>query len=245
MARNVELINDVIAESPTRPRAVRQSVTNTAGVLGERTAAETEVIRLVQRLFLSAATEEQPKVVAFSGVDRHAGCSWVCAKVAELLAALTQRLVCIVDANLLFPSLHEYFRVEPSPGLAEAMKQAQQIEQYVARTPTNRLWVMPAGSRKEAPIGFINPSRLRTRLAELREEFDFVLVDAPALSVSTDAVVLGSLAEGVVLVIASSATRRDAARTAKQVLEHSKIPVLGAVLNKRTYPIPAAVYRWL
>ena len=243
MSRNVEVINDVMPETSTRWRAVAQPVGNAAAVPAERSAAEIEVARLVQRLFLSAATNEQPKVVAFSAVDRQAGCSWVCAKVAELLATLTQNLVCIVDGNFLHPSLHERFGTDASPGLADAMRQAHQIEQFVARTPTNRLWIMPAGSSQVASTGFVDPSRMRTRLSELREEFDFVLVDAPAMSVSSDAVVLGSLVEGVVLVIASNATRRDAARTAKQVLEDAEIPILGAVLNKRTYPIPAAVYR--
>ncbi len=242
MSRNVGVIDDIAREARSRPSAVPQPSASVADVPVSQSAPEPEVARLVHRLFLSAAGEEQPKAVAFSAVDRRAGCSWVCARAAELLATHTQSLVCAVDANFLDPSLHEYFRTELAPGLADATRQAQQIEHFVARTPTNRLWIMPAGSRQAASAAIVNRSRMRTRLSELREEFDFVLVDTPAMSVSSDAVVLGSLAEGIVLVIASNATRRDAARTAKEVLEDAKVPILGAVLNKRTYPIPAALY---
>lgn len=245
MSRNLEIVNDVAPHPPARARAISQPSASGAGIPADQTAASAEVARLVQGLFLSAATEEQPRIVAFSAVDRKAGCSWVCAKASELLAARTQNRVCVVDANLPYPSLHEHFRTNEAPGLTEAMKGAEPIHRFVARTGTNRLWMMAAGSRQDASTEIVNPSRMRTRLAELREEFDFILVDVPAMSVSSDAVLLGGLSDGVVMVIASNFTRRDAARTAKRILEDAKVPILGAVLNKRTYPIPAAVYRRL
>jgi protein-tyrosine kinase len=243
MSRNLGIVAEAAPEAPSRRRTMPPFSSNGAGEAVEHTAAGAEVARLVHRLFLSAATDEQPRIVTFSGVDRRAGCSWICAKAAELLATHTASMVCVVDANFLYPSLHDYFRTELSPGLADALRQAQQIEQFVARTPTNRLWMMPAGSGQGT--GIVNPQRMRTRLCELREEFGFVLVDAPAMSLSSDALLLGSLSEGIVMVIASNTTRRDAARTAKQVLEDAKVPILGAVLNRRTYPIPAALYRRL
>jgi Mrp family chromosome partitioning ATPase len=243
MSPNLEAINDVAQDAPSRPRAVPQHSSSGAAGPPDQSPAEAEVARLVHGLFLCAPAKEQPRIVAFSGVDRGAGCSWVCAKAAELLATHTSGLVCVVDANLLHPSLHEYFRAEVTPGLADALKQAGRIERFVVRTATKRLWMMPAGSRQDVSIGILDPSQMRGRLAELREEFDFVLVDAAAISVSRQPVVVGGLSDGVVMVIASNCTRRDAARIAKQTLEDAKVPTLGGVLNRRTYPIPAAVYR--
>jgi Mrp family chromosome partitioning ATPase len=52
----------------------------------------------------------------------------------------------------------------------------------------------------------------------------------------------GRLADGVVLVIEAHATRREAARKAKETIEASNIKLLGAVFNKRTFPIPEALY---
>ena len=81
------------------------------------------------------------------------------------------------------------------------------------------------------------------RLTELRSEFEFVLLDTPALDVHPDAVLLGQWTDGIVLVVGCDTTRRETARNAKLSFETAQIPVLGAVLNKRKFPIPEAIYR--
>ena len=91
----------------------------------------------------------------------------------------------------------------------------------------------------------LNPARLRTRLNELRNEFDFVLIDIPGILTYGDATLLAHLSDGAVLVVGSNMTRRESARMAKESLEAASVPILGAVLNKRLFPIPEAIYRKL
>jgi Mrp family chromosome partitioning ATPase len=86
---------------------------------------------------------------------------------------------------------------------------------------------------------------MKERLAELRSTFDYVLIDAPPLNSYADAMVFGRLADGVVLVLEANATRREAALQVAESLRSAKISVLGAVLNKRTFPIPSALYKRL
>ena len=79
--------------------------------------------------------------------------------------------------------------------------------------------------------------------AELRKEFDFVLIDTAAMSVSNDAISLGSFSDGVVMVLKANASRRETARQAIQDLQGGNARVLGAVLNQRTFPIPDTIYK--
>jgi Mrp family chromosome partitioning ATPase len=83
---------------------------------------------------------------------------------------------------------------------------------------------------------------MRLRLAELRAEFDYVLLDVAALTDSNDAMLLGGSADGVVLVLKANTSRRESARKSMQDLENAKARVLGAVLNQRTFPIPQSIY---
>ena len=83
---------------------------------------------------------------------------------------------------------------------------------------------------------------LQARINELRNEFAYILVDSPPVSEHTDAILLGRLADGAVMVLESNATRREVARIAKEDLEAAQVRVLGAVLNKRTFPIPQFLY---
>ena len=95
----------------------------------------------------------------------------------------------------------------------------------------------------QEPNGSLNPARLRSRIAELRDEFDYVLVDTPAIHLYGDAVLLGQLTDGIILVVGSNTTRRESARLAKESIEAAQVPVLGAVLNRRTFPIPEMIYQ--
>jgi Mrp family chromosome partitioning ATPase len=77
----------------------------------------------------------------------------------------------------------------------------------------------------------------------MRKDFDSVIIDAPPLTRYSDAVVLGQLSDGLVLVLEAGTTRREAAFAAAKTLRSANIPILTAVLNKRTFPIPKSVYR--
>jgi receptor protein-tyrosine kinase len=91
----------------------------------------------------------------------------------------------------------------------------------------------------------MNSDRMKTRLAELRKEFDYVLIDVPPLNKYADATALARQTDGVVVVLEANVTRKEAATKAVESLRSSGISILGAVLNKRTFPIPEKLYNLL
>ena len=247
MSRNFEILERGAARPDAfRASAIpRQGERDTAGRHNRPGAAEEEITKLVQRLFIYPATPSPPAVIAFCGVDEGAGCSWVSVRSSEVLAANVPGRVCLVDANLRSPSLHTHFDTEIQTGFADAMRELAPVRDFTRATWRSHLWLMTAGTVGSEPNGALNPERLRARFSQLREEFDHVLVDTPPMNRYPDALLLGRLADGVVLVVDSNSTRRESARVAKENLESAKISILGAVLNRRTYPIPEALYRRL
>ena len=83
------------------------------------------------------------------------------------------------------------------------------------------------------------------RIAELKSAFDFVIIDAAPIGESSDAFALCQFADGVVLVLEAGKTRKETARVAESNLRAAGIPILGGVLNKRTFPIPEFIYQRL
>jgi Mrp family chromosome partitioning ATPase len=134
------------------------------------------------------------------------------------------------------------FRVYNDHGLSEALSQDGLIRSFVKPVHNVRLWLLPAGSLAAESANLLSSERLIARCRELREEFDIVLVDAPPLAHYADAIALGRLSDGVVLVIEAESTRRDSALAAVETLRSSEVKILGAVLNKRVYPIPEKLY---
>jgi capsular exopolysaccharide synthesis family protein len=206
--------------------------------------AQEEGIKLVQRLFLLPGSDA-PRMVVFCGVETGDGSSWICVRASEILASRVKASVCVVDANLHAPFLHEYFRRNISMGLADTVLESGPVRNYARQLNEGNLWVITCGSRTIDPYALLTSDRLQPRLAELKAEFDYVLIDAAPVNVYADAALLGKLADGVVLVVQANSTRREVVRKAKESLDSAKVRLLGAVLNKRRFPIPEFLYRKL
>jgi Mrp family chromosome partitioning ATPase len=84
--------------------------------------------------------------------------------------------------------------------------------------------------------------RMGGRMAELRSEFDYVLLDVAPLNSSNHGIVLGSWCDGVALVLKANSSSRRGARKSVEDLRAAKVPLLGAILNQRTFPIPQSIY---
>jgi Mrp family chromosome partitioning ATPase len=208
----------------------------------EASVIDEEVSRLVQNVFILPDSVKRPNAVAFCGVEKGVGCSWLCARAGEVLAAQTGASVCVVDANLHAPSLHKYFRVENKPGFAEALRETTSVRDFVDHVEGSNIWLMTAGAAIDE---LIYPSRVRSRTADMRNEFDFVLFDTPSILSSGDASLLAQGTDGAILVVGFNMTRRESARKAKEGLEAAGIAILGAVLNKRIFAIPKSIYKRL
>lgn len=203
-----------------------------------------EEVKLVQRVFL-APGREAPRTVVFCGVEERDGSSPMCARVSEILAAHTAGSVCVVDADFNVPALHRRYGTENHLGITDAVLELGYIRNFARQIKDGNLWLLPVGSRPaESPVVF-SLDHYRNRISELREQFSYVLVSAPPVNLYADAILLGQLADGVILVLKANSTRRATALRAKESLEASNVRVLGAILRERTFPIPEAIYRRL
>jgi Mrp family chromosome partitioning ATPase len=184
--------------------------------------------------------------VVFAGTEAGNGSSWICARAAEILASKVTGTVCVVDANLRAPGLHHHFGVKLTPGLSDSLTTSHPVQDFVVPLGLRNLGLLSSGA--EVANGhsmLLDSDRMRQRLAEVRTQFNYVLVDAPALSSGNDAISMGRAADGLVLILKANSSRRETVRKTIQDLEDAKVRVLGAVLNQRTYPIPEKIYNKL
>lgn len=205
-------------------------------------AAREETLRLVQSIFLLQDSSGTGNVVVFAAIDSGNGCSSVCVQAAQVLAQSVPGSVCLVDANFREPSLPTAFGVINHHGLADALRTSEPIRGFAKRVQRENLWLLSCGSQVSQSVGLLHSDRMKKRIADLRQEFDYVLIDAPPLNSYSEGVALGQFADGLVLVLEANSTRRDATSRIAERLHAMQVQILGAVLNKRTFPIPASVY---
>lgn len=255
MSRNFELLQklgkdqEILVPGPVEaeptpadaPQAVPAALAAPA-VVRPTNVEQEEISNLVQQLFLSAGADA-PRSVVFTSTDSGAGCTWVCSQTAEMFASRIAGTVCVLDANLRRPGMAQQWGVENGPGLSDALVQLDPIRAFARPLALPNLFVITAGLSTQAAQPLLTSDRMRLRITELRSEFDFVLIDSSAMSLANEAIGLGSMADGVVMVLKANASRKQGARQAIQELQGGKAKVLGAVLNQRKFPIPQALYK--
>lgn len=198
--------------------------------------------KLVDRVFPAAV--RSPGAIFFCGVDHQSGAAQICIRTAIVLAQRTAGAVCIIDADIFRPSLHNYFGFENRWGLSDALCEKRPIVKFLRRDPITQVSVLAAGSGCGASARDAS-EHLRSRMAELRNAFPHILIYGPAVNLHSDAILLAQLCDGVILVIESGTTRRDTARMAKESLAAASARLLGAVFSNYTSPIPEPLYRKL
>ena len=207
--------------------------------------ASDEALRLVQQIFLTQA-ETAPRLVAFAGIDPGNGCSEICASVASSLARSTRGRVCLVEANFYSPTLPQLLHTTNYHGLVEALEQPdQQVISYAQSLQPENLWLLSSGKVNADSSRHLHSDGLRERFMELRDTFDYILIDAPPLTRYSEGIAIGQVVDGLVLVLEAEATRKEAASAVMGNLRAANIPVIAAVLNKRNFPIPEKIYRHL
>jgi capsular exopolysaccharide synthesis family protein len=170
------------------------------------------------------------------------GTSTVARELAALLGRGGLARAVLVDANLRTPSQHKAFGVERGGGLTEVITRGLALDQAVRNGNSSRVPLLTSGRPATHPIGVLSAPGLRTALEGLRAKYDWVIVDAPPSTVYSDAGILAPLVDGVVLVVQAERTRWQVAEQARRILEESGARMLGAVLSRRQFHIPKALY---
>jgi capsular exopolysaccharide synthesis family protein len=161
--------------------------------------------------------------------------------------------VLLIDCDVRRPRLHGLFQVPRSPGLMELLtpsfngndgSESLTFNPTVGRTDSGRpvtdvvrptnvrgLSLLTCGALPTNPSGLLSGVRMRVLLQELAKSFDLVILDTPPVLATADAGILGSLADGVLLVVRAGQTDRVAAKRAHQQLVNVGARVVGTVLN--------------
>ncbi len=168
-------------------------------------------------------------VVTSAGVGE--GKSTTLANLA-VVSAQAGRKIILVDADLRRPALHQTFGLGNETGLTTVMMdQAALASPPLQETEVEGLLVLTSGPLPPNPADLMGSRRMEEVIAALSEQSDQVLFDTPPVVAVTDAAVLATKVDGVLLVISAGKTRREYARTAVQRLEQIKARLVGTVLT--------------
>lgn len=183
-----------------------------------------------------------PGVVAVTSAIGGEGKTTVALGLAVMVAQdFPERRVLLVEADLRQPVLATDFDVEPSPGLAEALEGIYPVGIGYRETFLPNLRLLPAGEAVPNPSRLLRSSRFAAVLAATRRHHDLVIIDAPAVLVSSDALLVTDQADGVLMVVCSGVTPVPVVNRALELLDCERMR--GVILNGARSSVPNWVRR--
>lgn len=173
-------------------------------------------------------TGSKGKVFVITSSNPGEGKSTTSLNLALALAQAGSR-VAVVEGDLRIPVFSEYLGIEGGAGLTDVLIGRADLEDVLQRWGQNEFFVLPAGRIPPNPSELLGSAEMEKLLGTLREQFDYVIIDAPPSLAVTDAAVLGKLAAGLLVVVAAGSTTRPELEGALEALDTAGTSVLGVV----------------
>ncbi len=202
--------------------------------IAEQNSDAGESYRRVQGSLLFSLDEADKTLVLVTGTNNPQSTTTVAANLAAA-AARSGRRTLLIGADLRRPSLHERFGLENHRGLSDVLGGAIDMDAALQQSPElPNLRILPSGSPVQQPARLLQSVALGRLLSHVKDDYDLVIVEAPPVLAVADAVDLGRLCEGVVMVVEPGrANRGDVANSVEQ-LRRVGVDVVGTIVAEST-----------
>jgi receptor protein-tyrosine kinase len=157
------------------------------------------------------------------------GKSFAAANLALAESHLAGNLTLLIDFDFRRPVVHNLFQIDRGPGATDYLLGQAPLHACVKKVAGTNLYLMPAGTPVKNPLELLNLNEVKVLFEELPRTFNWVILDSPPLLFSADANLLGTLADGTILVVRIGSTTIDTVHRAMQSLCENN--VLGIVVN--------------
>lgn len=205
-----------------------------------------EAFRALRTSLLLSQADHPPQVILVTSALPREGKTTAAVNLAVTLAQLGDRTL-LIDSDLRKPGIRRALglTVGKEVGLSSYLAGVSSLDEVTVphQTITN-LVAMPTGPVPPSPADLLSSHRMREAIVYLRQHYKFVVIDSPPIMAATDAVILSALVDGVLLVVRSGETPKEAFTRCRDLLEGVKCRILGVVLNAVDSTAPDYYYSY-
>lgn len=226
--------DDMIERLSTRPVLAYMPISADSPRLidhPERHSSILESIRLLRSNLTFASMDTPMRSLLFTSAGASEGKSSMAINLAIALAMDSKRVI-IIDADLRRPSMHSYFGLSRDKGLTNVAVGTLSLQEAIQQTATEGVFLLASGPLPPNPPEVLNSLGVRKVIQELTELYDMVIIDAPPTAGLSDASVISTCVDGVLMIVSAAQTHRGQLRIALRTLEQVGAPLLGFIFNK-------------
>lgn len=174
--------------------------------------------------------QNKRKVFLITSPNKQEGTSTSIANLAISMAQSREKVL-LIDANLRNPSLHQLFKASNNIGLTNVISGSSKLNEAIDQTGIAQLDLLTSGTISPNPSDVMGDYRMENLLKEVGEAYDLVLIDTPPVLKSTETRILGSLCDGVLILLNRGKTKVEEAEESKKIMNLAQANVLGLLLN--------------
>ena len=201
-------------------------------LLNQPSSAVAESFRTLLTSVVLSTAPQPPQVLLITSSAAHEGKTVTAVNLAIALAQRGESTL-LIDADLRHSCIADSLAVANNKGLATVLSGTHRVDEAVNRfLRVPNLYTLPSGPRPSNPAQLLSSSAMVSLVEDLRKRFKYLVIDSPPIIPVTDAMILSTLVDGVVFVVANSQTPRAAVTRARKNLHTVGAKVLGIVLNK-------------
>lgn len=191
----------------------------------------TEQYKLIRaNLDFTLPENEKCPVIGVTSSMRGEGKSTTAINLSYVFAEKGSRVL-LIDADLRLPSIAKKLEMKSTPGLTDLLRgQGAQMSEFQSHVLRN-WFILPSGDIPPNPSELLGSSRMENILKQLREHFDYVIIDLPPVNLVSDAVSISSLISGMIVIIREEYTEKKELERCFRQLRLSNVNVLGCVMN--------------
>ena len=200
-------------------------------VSGQPGSIVSEAYRILRAAMLLSRPGEPPRKILFTSATQGEGKTTTVGNVAIAFAQMGVKVL-VIDSDLRRSRFHTIFEVENQPGLTELLTGQKTMDEVILSTTVENLFVVSCGASPPNPAELVGSQKMADTLAALRAHYDYIFLDAPPVIPVSDATLLSSMVDGVVLVVGGQKTPKRLVRNARKRLGAAQAKILGVVLNR-------------
>ncbi|MGI6025092.1 MAG: CpsD/CapB family tyrosine-protein kinase [Pediococcus parvulus] len=200
------------------------SVTDPSSVVAEQ-------FRTIRTNIQFSAVDKKIQSLVVTSAEPSEGKSTVSSNLAVVWAKQNEKVL-LIDADLRRPSAHRTFNLLNAAGLSSYLSNNAVYEEIIQETEVPNLSVISSGPIPPNPAELLNSRHINTLIERLEDEYDIIIFDAPPINTVTDAQLLASKADGVILVVPQGIAEKGSVTHAVEQLNKVHAKVLGTVMNR-------------
>ena len=174
--------------------------------------------------------DQNTKTILVTSSDKNEGKTTTVSNLAVSFANLNKKVL-LIDCDLRNASIHKMFKINNIYGLTDILAKDRAVDKCIQETELENLYVLTAGSTPPNPAEILSSEKMKNLIEDLKNIYDYIFIDTPPIGLVTDAGVLSSFTDGVVLVVKSESVEKKYLEETKKKLDAVDARILGAILN--------------